>query len=49
MADAHGSGGKDGNNRPEGGPFGPVVEVPATAPLLDRVIALSGRDPNWTP
>ena len=27
--------------------FGPVVPVPAGAPLLDRVIGLSGRDPSW--
>lgn len=33
-----------------GGPeglFGPVVDVPADAPLLDRVIGLSGRNPSW--
>jgi uncharacterized protein (TIGR03086 family) len=29
--------------------FGPVVEVPDEAPLLDRVIGLSGRDPAWRP
>ncbi|MFF4541624.1 TIGR03086 family metal-binding protein [Streptomyces aureus] len=30
-----------------GGIFGPVVPVPDGAPLLDRVIGLSGRDPGW--
>ncbi|MFD9463746.1 TIGR03086 family metal-binding protein [Streptomyces sp. NPDC060027] len=32
-----------------GGIFGPVVPVPDEAPLLDRVIGLSGRDPGWKP
>jgi uncharacterized protein (TIGR03086 family) len=32
-----------------GGIFGPVVPVPAEAPLLDRVVGLSGRDPGWRP
>ncbi|MFI0907145.1 TIGR03086 family metal-binding protein [Streptomyces sioyaensis] len=32
-----------------GGLFGPVVHVPEDAPLLDRVVALSGRRPDWTP
>ena len=30
------------------GVFGPVVGVPAEAPLTDRVVGLSGRDPGWT-
>lgn len=34
---------------PAASPFGPPVEVPSGAPLLDRVIGLSGRDPSWRP
>ena len=30
------------------GVFGPVVDVPEDAPLLDRVIGLTGRDPGWS-
>jgi uncharacterized protein (TIGR03086 family) len=29
--------------------FGPAREVPEGAPLLDRVVALAGRDPGWSP
>lgn len=34
---------------PEGTPgmFGPVVQVPVTAPSLDRIVGLTGRDPSW--
>ncbi|MEU5399892.1 TIGR03086 family metal-binding protein [Streptomyces sp. NPDC005963] len=29
--------------------FGPVVDVPEGAPLLDRVVGRSGRRPDWHP
>ena len=32
---------------PVEGLFGPAVPVADDAPVLDRVIALSGRDPTW--
>ena len=31
------------------GIFGPAITVPGDAPLLDRVIGLTGRDPAWSP
>ena len=31
------------------GLFGPPVAVGDSAPLLDRVIGLTGRDPSWSP
>ena len=29
--------------------FADPVPVPQTAPVLDRALALSGRDPQWAP
>jgi hypothetical protein len=38
-----------GQEEARAGLFRPVVEVPDDAPLLDRVIGLTGRDPAWSP
>lgn len=38
-----------GQEAARAGLFGPVVDVPADAPLLDRVVGLAGRDPDWSP
>jgi len=29
--------------------FGPPVDVPSDASTLDKLVALTGRDPNWSP
>ena len=31
------------------GLFGPSVAVPDDAPAFERVLARSGRDPQWSP
>ncbi|WP_426500417.1 TIGR03086 family metal-binding protein [Streptomyces sp. D54] len=49
---AEDGGAEDGGagDGPDGGSlFGPPVAVPGDAPLLDRVVALSGRRPDWRP
>jgi uncharacterized protein (TIGR03086 family) len=38
-----------GQEAARAGLFGPAIEVPEDAPLLDRVIGLTGRDPAWSP
>ena len=38
-----------GNEEARAGLFGPEVDVPVDAPLLDRVIGMTGRDPGWAP
>jgi uncharacterized protein (TIGR03086 family) len=43
----HGFVSQFGDERPPG-LFGPIVPVADDAPLLDRVVGLTGRDPGWT-
>ena len=37
-----------GNEGIRGATFGPVVAVPDDAPMLDRAVALAGRQPGWS-
>lgn len=40
--------GKSAEQAREMGVYGPEIAVPASSPLLDRVLGLTGRDPAWT-
>ncbi|MCR3751170.1 maleylpyruvate isomerase family mycothiol-dependent enzyme [Lentzea californiensis] len=43
----HGNVSSIGPDDRDGSLFGAAVEVGSNAPLLDRVLGLSGRDPGW--
>jgi uncharacterized protein (TIGR03086 family) len=40
---------RNGNDGEVPGLFGPVVDVPEDAPVLDRVLGLTGRQAAWSP
>jgi hypothetical protein len=40
---------RSGNTGAIPGLFGPVVAVPDDAPLLHRILGVTGRDPGWAP
>ncbi len=40
---------RDWGDVSESGYFDAPVSVPDDAPTLDKLVALTGRDPNWTP
>jgi uncharacterized protein (TIGR03086 family) len=48
LAAVHGFVESFGSDPATRGPFGPIIPVPASAPLLDRVLGLAGRDPGWS-
>jgi uncharacterized protein (TIGR03086 family) len=38
-----------GQEQMRSGIFGPIVDIPDDAPLLDRTLGLAGRHPTWSP